>query len=104
MRRIFNVDEWRETCKEISRSAAGKCGCIHDVYVGLYSHEIESHAGCFPEEHHEQAFDIAKQEGDYYTPEERAAEAQWNAENGYCSHGLDPDCCPCGCGDLEQYQ
>lgn len=23
-----------------------------------------------------------------------------NQEDGYCSHGLDPNCCPLGCGDI----
>ena len=35
---------------------------------------------------------------DYYaTPAERQETQDWNAEHGYCSHGIEFGCCPAGC-------
>ncbi|EPR4378957.1 CcgAII protein, partial [Escherichia coli] len=32
-----------------------------------------------------------------------ADEIRRDAEKGYCCHGFDRDCCPLGCGDLDDY-
>jgi hypothetical protein len=37
------------------------------------------------------------QEWDYATPAERQETQDWNAEHGYCSHGIEFGCCPAGC-------
>ena len=39
--------------------------------------------------------------GGYATPEELEQSRNEMADMGCCSHGLDPDCCPCGCGDTD---
>jgi hypothetical protein len=38
------------------------------------------------------------QEWDYATPAERQETQEWNAEHGYCSHGIEFGYCPAGCG------
>ncbi len=101
MSKLFTVEKWQETCEKISREAARTCGCIHDVYVGNYSLAVERQVSSIPEEHQVLAFQIAKEIGDYATPEERDRSVHSNLDDGYCRHGLRPDCCPCGCGDLD---
>ena len=51
----------------------------------------------FPDEQRAQALEIAAQEWDYATPAERQETQDWNAEHGYCSHGIEFGCCPAGC-------
>lgn len=34
----------------------------------------------------------------YATPAERQETHDWNADNGYCTHGIELGCCPAGCG------
>lgn len=74
------------------------CGCVYEVYVDGFSREIDS---AFPPPHpdHEAALQLAR-EHDYASPAEREAMHQRLQEDGSCRHGLDPDCCPAGCGDL----
>ncbi|KPB82024.1 MULTISPECIES: hypothetical protein [Pseudomonas syringae group] len=43
-------------------------------------------------------FLFAREHYDYVSPEELGAINADNAAAGLCSHGLDRDCCPAGCG------
>ncbi|WP_456154957.1 hypothetical protein [Xanthomonas vasicola] len=49
-----------------------------------------------PESQRAQALQIA-QKWDYATPAARQEAQDWNAENGYCSHGIELGYCPAGC-------
>jgi len=62
-----------------------------------FSAAIEEQAARLPEDQRTQALQIA-QEWDYATPAERQQTLDWNAANGYCSHGIELGCCPLGCG------
>ena len=46
------------------------------------------------------AFEYAREEFGYLSTEEQERLDAENAANGICSHGLDYDICPCGCGSL----
>jgi len=37
----------------------------------------------------------------YLSPAELQQQEEEMANDGYCCHGIDPNCCPCGCGDIE---
>lgn len=99
MSAVFDQQEWKQTCKKESAEAVKISGCIHDVYVENYSLSIEDLISSFPSNDRDKALVIAKEQGDYATPNEREQSAQWNREHGFCIHGLEPDCCPCGCGE-----
>lgn len=45
-----------------------------------------------------QALELARPMG-YLTPVELQQQIDEMAEMGYCSHGIEQHCCPCGCGD-----
>ena len=90
-----------KACIEAMADEAGKgCGQIHDLYVRKFSGMVDVRFGLASDEVRNEAIQIARQ-FDYSTPEELAADADEMAESGFCSHGLDPNCCPLGCGDLE---
>ena len=63
----------------------------------LFSSAIDAQANRLPDEQRAQALEIAAQEWDYATPAERQETQDWNAEHGYCSHGIEFGCCPAGC-------
>ena len=73
------------------------CGLSYDHYVTLFSSAIDAQANRLPDEQRAQALEIAAQEWDYATPAERQETQDWNAEHGYCSHGIEFGCCPAGC-------
>ncbi len=70
--------------------------CLSDYYVERFSSAIDAQLGRLPEEQRAQALKIA-QEWDYATPAERQETQDWNAEHGYCSHGIEFGYCPAGC-------
>lgn len=76
------------------------CGQSYDLFVERFSGLIDNaYPAGSPDR--EQAISAAARFGDYATPDELAATQERLAEMGYCSHGIELDCCPCGCGDRE---
>ncbi|MGP3790507.1 hypothetical protein [Pseudomonas sp. B392_1p] len=95
----FDESAWQAVCNAAATQASAGCGSSHDHYVNLFSSAIDAQIDQLPEHQRAQALEIAKEEWDYATPAERQETRDWNTDNGYCSHGLDPDCCPAGCGE-----
>lgn len=93
----FDETTWRAVCEKVAAQASNCCGLSHDYYVERFSSEIERHVDRLPESQRTQALQIA-QDWDYATPAERQETDDWNAENGYCTHGIELGCCPAGCG------
>ncbi|MBN8490795.1 MAG: hypothetical protein J0M00_05115 [Burkholderiales bacterium] len=96
----FSLDEsaWQAVCKTAAEHAQRGCGLSWDHWITLFSTEIDMQASRLPENQRTHALDIAAQEWDYATPAERQETQDWNAANGYCSHGITLGCCPAGCG------
>lgn len=93
----FDETAWRTVCEKFAVQANNGCGLSHDYYVELFSSQIEKHIDRLPECQRTQALLIA-QEWDYATPVERQETQNWNANHGYCTHGIELGCCPAGCG------
>lgn len=96
-RSTLDEPAWRELCKAAAAHAQRGCGLSYDHYVTLFSSAIDAQANRLPDEQRAQALEIAAQEWDYATPAERQETQDWNAEHGYCSHGIEFGCCPAGC-------
>ena len=94
----LDAPAWRAICKPAAATAKHGCGLSWDHWVTLFSSEIDAQASRLPETQRAQALEIATQEWDYATPAERQETQEWNAANGYCSHGIELGYCPAGCG------
>ena len=95
----FNAGRWNELCVVLAAQASHNCGSVHDMYQQLFSELVDGRLKEIPEEHHPAALEVACR-WDYLSPEGRAKAQQEMADQGYCTHGLDPYVCPMGCGDL----
>lgn len=89
---------WRAICEAVAAQARKGCGLSYGYYVDLFSSAIDARMDPLPESQRAQALEIATQEWDYATPAERQEAQDWNAEHGYCTHGIERGCCPAGCG------
>lgn len=89
---------WQTVCETAAAQAQRRCGLSYEYYVDLLSAEIDQQVTRLPEDQRAQALHIAVQEWDYTTPAERQKAQDWNAEHGYCTHGIELGCCPAGCG------
>lgn len=74
------------------------CGQSYDLFVQRFSGMFDS---AFPPGCPDRERALVSANGIYATPEELEKAQEELAEMGYCTHGLDPYCCPCGCGDLD---
>lgn len=97
---LFNTEAWRHTCENLAVLSSKNCGLSHDVYVRKFSAEVNTLLMSIPEQHQLTAVEIARKY-DYATSKEIEEGDSWNAEEGFCIHGIDPYCCPAGCGDLD---
>ncbi|MDA8520428.1 hypothetical protein [Acidovorax sp. NCPPB 4044] len=95
----FDEPAWRAVCDEVAARANQGCGLSHDYYVECFSSSIDARARRLPPDQREPALKIAR-EWDYATPAERQESQDWNANNGYCWHGIELGCCPAGCGSV----
>ncbi|HCA3195761.1 TPA: hypothetical protein MN540_005069 [Klebsiella pneumoniae] len=97
----FDAEAFSKHMDESAKRASKRCGCIYEVYQRSLSGAIDSYIATLPAAHKQEALALARHKYDYLTAEEIAEEISRDQEAGLCSHGLDPDCCPCGCGDLD---
>ena len=98
----FDAEQWNALCDQLADEAIRRCGCIHDMYQKIFSELVDVRLSEVPSCFHAVALEAARYR-DYLDVEERAAAQEEMAEQGYCTRGLDPDCCPMGCGDLVSY-
>lgn len=82
---------------DIAEEAINGSGCSFEVYVSRLSRLVDEAVARLSNADKALVRSVAAQRFDYATPDELAAqEAELHAE-GYCSHGLTEDTCPCGC-------
>ena len=96
----FDKLAWNEACEKMAEQAHKSCGLVYEIFARDFSRAVNHALNSLPEAHRPEAIEIAKQLG-WATDEELAETQHQMDEAGYCSHGLDPDCCPMGCGDIE---
>ena len=96
----FNSESWHNICDAFATEAARRCGQSDVLYTKLVSQAIATELTKIPQAHKEDGIRIAR-EFDYCTPEELRADDVQAKDMGYCAHGLAPNCCPVGCGDLD---
>ena len=97
---VFSEKDWAAKCAALSDAAYQGCGLVYEMYEKRVGASIDLALQQVPEVQRARAIEIAIEHG-YTTPVERAAAEQEQRDGGFCSHGLDPDCCPMGCGDID---
>lgn len=86
------------TVKAIADEANRGCGQSYDVFIQRFSGMFDY---AYPVGHPDREQALIRANGLYATPEELDKVQEELAEMGYCSHGIDPNCCPCGCGEYD---
>lgn len=95
-------DSIRKTLDRLADEANRGCGQVYELFAIRFSEAVDwAYPPSSPD--HDEVMVLMQEDGVYLTSEERKRELEEWAEQGYCSHGLDPNCCPVGCGDLEYF-
>ncbi|HHN6585539.1 TPA: cobalamin biosynthesis protein CbiX [Escherichia coli] len=85
----------------LSEELMQRCGLVYELYQRRLSAAIDNFVATLPTEQHLLVLELAREEFDYLSAEEIAEEIRRDSERGYCCHGFDRNCCPLGCGDLD---
>lgn len=96
----FDQHQWRDRCERMASDANRGCGLSYDLFVTRFSAAVDTALERIPSKSRDEALQIAVEHG-YATAEERDENERINHDMGYCSHGIDRNCCPCGCGDID---
>lgn len=86
-----------EQVRQLVRAAVARCGLAYEIYTDTLSATLDA---VFPEGHPDRSLASQLAGCDYMPAAERNAARIAASEAGLCSHGLDPHCCPRGCGDM----
>ncbi|MBL9514120.1 protein CcgAII (plasmid) [Klebsiella pneumoniae] len=97
------LEDFRRQCESFAREQQPRCGLIYELYQRRLSAVIDGYLAGVPAEYREELIAVARREFDYLTQDEIAEEIRQDRENDYCSHGIECNCCPLGCGDLDDY-
>lgn len=93
----FDPVSWPARCQAMAKTAHNGCGLSHGYYVDIFSKLVDVAVVGFTDDQKAAALSVAEQ-WDYCSESDRDAAQVWNAENGWCSHGIELGCCPAGCG------
>lgn len=88
----------KDALDQLAEAANRGCGLSYDLFVERFSTSVDQ---TYPQGSPERvaALELAISMG-YMTPAELAQAQEEMANDGYCSHGIELNCCPAGCGDL----
>ena len=87
--------EIQAAVERLQNEAMSGCGSVYELYARRFSQALDA---VVPPEDPRRAVALACAGGDYFTPEELRAGMEAAEAEGLCRHGLNPDCCPAGCG------
>lgn len=96
----FAAEIFKGVCAAASSEAASGCGLSDVLWSQRATSAMDSVLALVDPTFVEQARKIAAYHGWMDDTEVKAMNKMISKE-GLCSHGLDPDCCPSGCGDLD---
>ncbi|ENL7233772.1 CcgAII protein [Escherichia coli] len=97
------TEDFRRQCDVFAREQQPRCGLIYELYQRRLSADIDGYLAGVPDEYRDELIAVARREFDYLTQDEIEEEIRQDSERGYCSHGIDRNCCPLGCGDIDEY-
>ncbi|MER5023221.1 hypothetical protein KDV81_23120, partial [Providencia stuartii] len=84
------------------KEASKGCGLSDVLYQDRFNQLLDKAINALPNRHHKKAILIAKKMGyqPFETTEEIENTSDINFDSRICSHGIDIDCCPAGCGEI----
>ncbi|WP_368904662.1 CcgAII protein [Proteus mirabilis] len=97
---MLDIEYYRNLFNELSVSEKSRCGLVYELYQRRLSNEIDRYLNKLNQNDKAKVLELAKTEFDYLSQKEIDMAVDNDYMAGLCSHGLDPDCCPLGCGDL----
>lgn len=83
----------------IGQDSVRNCGCSWEVHLANFSYRIDMILARLNNQAIKEIFLFFARENNYMLPDEVREMQQKLLDSGLCIHGIDPDCCPAGCGE-----
>lgn len=96
----FDPDLFEVSCNAAAQEAAHGCGLSDVLWAKRTTSAIDRLLDQVESAFLLQAKEIAKRAG-WLDRDEVESMNDASRDEGLCSHGLDPDCCPAGCGEVD---
>lgn len=96
---LYDSEKWLGRCEGLALEASRGCGLSFDVYLDRFNALVDNELARFSESDRAAAQAVAAT-FDYESAHERQQRHRDLDRDGACRHGLDPQCCPVGCGDI----
>lgn len=80
-----------DTLDQLAEQASAGSGQSYHWYCHRFTTAVDAFLGSVPSEQHARVIEIAKARG--YGDDDSTEDS--------CMHGIDPHCCPAGCGDID---
>ncbi|HFK4420940.1 TPA: hypothetical protein ACGTRQ_003608 [Vibrio parahaemolyticus] len=91
---------YAELIKRLAKQAHQGCGLCYELYLRRFQSSVDELIEHLPEDEKEAVIALAVKH-DYLNEQPNKATQSDNdrhEDTRYCSHGIDIDCCPAGCG------
>ncbi len=89
----YSVRRFEEMIPEARKDSWAGCGLVYELGEARFCSWVENYAECYSAPVQKKIFEIASRHG--YVSEEVRDEQN----EGLCSHFMEPDYCPMGCGE-----
>lgn len=96
------LNAFHAQCDELARKIMPGCGLSYELYQRRLSAAIDDCIDKIPSKYRDQAVELARRKFEYLSSEEITEGIRQDRENGNCCHGFDHNCCPLGCGELDE--
>ncbi|EPF9375873.1 hypothetical protein ACSWG0_004532 [Vibrio parahaemolyticus] len=96
-----NKPNYTELVEQLAKQAHQGCGLSFELYLRRFQSSIDELIEHLPQDEKEAVIALAVKH-DYVRNqpnEAQQSEDNWHDDTHYCSHGIDIDCCPAGCGE-----
>ncbi|MEZ9698105.1 hypothetical protein AB4455_01105 [Vibrio sp. 10N.261.46.E12] len=85
---------------QLAKEAHQGCGLSYELYGQRFQSSVDALLERLPNDKRDSVIALAKKH-DYIHEQPNHAPVStldWDDDTQYCSHGIDIDCCPAGCG------
>lgn len=96
LKAAWTDESWKKCFDGLADAAYRGCGQSDVLFTRRFSDSVDRELSGIPDDRKQEVLKLAVHFG-YATESERNADLGSDT----CEHGLDPDCCPAGCGDRE---
>ncbi|HAS6111681.1 TPA: hypothetical protein I7139_21325 [Vibrio vulnificus] len=96
-----NKPNYAPLIEQLAKQAHGGCGLSFELYSRRFQSSVNALLERQPDDEKETVITLAERHG-YESDQPNVVQSftpDWDEDTRYCSHDINIDCCPAGCGE-----